>query len=157
MLELFGQQITPAMAWLAAGLALLLLEVTTGTLWMLWPGLAALVFAIVAALFPELAAPVQLILFAATAAALTVLGQRYLKSRVGGRASDRPELNDRAAQLIGRHVTLIGRFENGYGAVRLDDGQWNARLQTGDGHDVAPGAHLKIIAVEGVSLVVAPI
>lgn len=156
MLELFGLEVTPAMAWLAVGFILLLLEVATGTLWLLWPGLAALAFAAIAAFTPEMPLGLQIVLFAGLAALLTYLGHRYFRGRPTGMTSDRPNLNRRSAQLIGRRVSAIGPFANGYGSVRLDDGQWSARLESGMGDELEEGAPLIIKAVEGARLVVAP-
>ena len=155
MLEMFGFEISPAMIWLAAGFALLLLEVSTGTLWLLWPGLGALVFAAIAAVAPDLSLGVQLLGFAALSGLLTLAGQKYLEERVKNRRTDRPNLNNRAAQLIGRRGAAAGPFENGYGAVKLDDGQWGARLESGEGADIQEGDSLEIKAVEGSVLVVA--
>lgn len=156
MISLFGFEISLAMAWIAAGLALLLLEVTTGTLWLLWPGVAALMFAAVAALYPDLPIAAQLVMFAGLAAALTVLGQRYFRGRPAALQSDRPKLNDRSAQMVGRRVTAVGAFQNGRGAVRVDDGQWSARLATDAPEPIADGAALTVDDVDGVVLVVRP-
>ncbi|MEL6977141.1 MAG: NfeD family protein [Pseudomonadota bacterium] len=158
MFELFGVEISPAMAWLAAGLALLLLELLTGSLWLLWPGISALVFAAVAFFAPELGFGVQVLLFALLAGLLTLLGQRYLEDKVRSQSTDRPHLNDRRAQLIGKTVSAIAAFENGYGAVRLADGQWSARLDDDVGAaSVAADDKLTIRDVEGSLLVVAPL
>lgn len=154
MIDLFGMEISPAMLWLAAGCLLLLLEVSTGTLWVLWPGLAALALAVIAGAAPEFGFGVQILLFAAISVVLTLLGQRYLEARVKNRKTDRPHLNDRRAQLKGQRVAATGPFENGYGSVRLGDGQWGARLEEGEGSDIVAGAPLVILDVEGSILVV---
>ena len=155
MFEMFGVEISPALIWLFAGFLLLLLEVSTGTLWILWPGLAAFALSVVAALAPELSFGLQMLIFAGVTVALALLGQRYLEERVKNRKTDRPHLNNRAAQMKGKKAAAIGPFENGYGAVRVGDGQWGARLSTGDGADIAAGEMLEIKDVEGSILVVA--
>lgn len=155
MIEIFGVETSPAAIWLAAGFLLLLLEVSTGTLWLLWPGIAAIVFAAIAWFFPELGIGVQLLLYAGLAVLLTLAGDRYFKDRRAMGQSDRPNLNDRAAQLRGRRAVALGPFQNGYGAVRLDDSQWGARLETGDGADLSEGDPLVIRDLEGTVLIVA--
>lgn len=142
--------------WLAAGLVLVFLELSTGTLFLLWPGVSALIFAAVVAFYPDMSLAAQLTLFAALAVVLTLVGRSYFKLRPITGASDKPLLNRRGAQLVGRRVSAVGPFTNGYGAVRVDDGQWSARLEQGDGAGVSGGSAMVIRAVEGSTLVVAP-
>ena len=155
MLEMFGVEISPALLWLFAGFLLLLLEVSTGTLWILWPALAGFALALISAAFPELGFGMQMLLFAGITVILALLGQRYLEDRVKNRKTDRPHLNDRAAQMKGKKAAATGPFENGYGAVHVGDGQWGARLKEGDGADISEGDMLEIKDVEGSILVVA--
>lgn len=142
--------------WLAAGLVLIFLELSTGTLFLLWPGVAALIFAAIVTFYPDMSLALQLTLFAALAVALALLGRSYFKLRPATGKSDRPLLNRRGAQLIGRRVSAIGPFTNGYGSVQVDDGQWSARLEGGAGETIAAGAPMVIREIEGSTLVVAP-
>lgn len=146
--------------WLGAGLLLLILELATGSLFLLWPGIAALCVAAIAYLAPGLAVHIQLLIFAAIAVATTYLGRGYFKGRVGAAVSDRPLLNRRGAQLEGRRVWAIAAFDHGEGRVRLGDSQWSARLDSQDAAGgpapVAEGAPLTILRVEGSVLIVAP-
>ena len=57
--------------------------------------------------------------------------------------------------MKGKKAAAMGPFENGYGAVRIGDGRWGARLTEGDGADIADGEMLEITDVEGSILVVA--
>ena len=98
MFEMFGVEISPAMLWLFAGFLLLLLEVSTGTLWILWPALAGFALAVIAAIFPDLGFGLEMLIFAGVTVVLALLGQRYLEERVKNRKTDRPHLNDRRAR-----------------------------------------------------------
>lgn len=140
--------------WLAIGLSLIFLELATGTLFLLWPGVSAILFAGVIALFPDLGLAAQISLYAALAIILTVIGRSYFRMRPSAIESDRPLLNRRGEQLVGRRVEAVGPFSHGYGAVRLDDGQWSARIDAGESDAVAAGDSLVIKSVEGSTLIV---
>ncbi len=142
--------------WLVVGTLLIVLEVATGTLFLLWPGVAALLLAAIAFFASDLSIALQIFLFAALAIGLGAFGRGYLGLKPGGGRSDRPNLNLRSAQLVGRRVTAIEDFENGFGPVSLDDSQWRARLEDADAV-AAAGDPLKVTAVEGALLVVAPL
>ena len=53
-------------------------------------------------------------------------------------------LNDRAAQLIGRTVTVVTSVDDHGGRVRVGDGEWTAR-----GDHAEPGERVRVVAVEG--------
>lgn len=142
--------------WLAVGLVLIFLELSTGTLFLLWPGVAALIFAAVVAVYPAMSLALQLTLFAALAVILALIGRSYFKLRPATGLSDRPLLNRRGAQLVGRRVSALGPFTNGYGSVQVDDGQWSARLESGGGEAIAAGAPMVVKELDGATLVVEP-
>lgn len=142
--------------WLIAGGVLILLELLTGTTFLLWPGVAAILFAGVVAVASSLSPAFQLVLYAALSLLLTVVGRNYLGVRPGRWTSDRPHLNDRSAQLIGRRVIAAEDFVAGAGAVTVGDTRWNARLDEAQEAAVAAGAALVIKGVDGVQLLVAP-
>ena len=143
--------------WLGLCLVLILLEMATMSLFLLWPGLAAALVAVVVFIAPGLELAPQLILFSAISVALTYLGRGYFSSSFGKEESDRPMLNQRGVQMIGRKVTALRDFENGVGSVQVDDGQWQARLDADAGDAVvASGSVLTVRDVDGVTLVVAP-
>lgn len=155
MIEFEGMAIAAYWVWLGAGLILMFLELATGSLFLLWPAVAALVFAAVAYLAPGLPLAVQFAAFAVLTLALTWLGRSYFRISPANLSSDRPLLNQRGAQLAGRIVTALSGFENGQGEVRLDDSQWAARLAD-PSKAVAAGATLKVVSVDGATLVVEP-
>lgn len=151
----FGEIVatSPYWIWFGIGLAFFGLEIATMSLFLLWVGVAALLTAAATFAAPSTPLPVQMALFAALGLALTVAGRSYFAARRAPE-SDKPDLNRRGAQMVGRRVSAIADFERGDGAVAIDDGQWSARLAPGDGGAVAAGDELLITAVEGATLVV---
>ncbi|MBX2855736.1 MAG: NfeD family protein [Rhodobacteraceae bacterium] len=143
--------------WLGLCLTLILVEMATMSLFLLWPGLAAALVAVIVYIVPGLGLAPQLIVFAIISVALTYLGRSYFSSSLGQEESDRPMLNQRGAQMIGRQVTALRDFENGVGSVQIDDGQWRARLaDAASGAEISSGAVLTVSDIDGVTLVVAP-
>lgn len=141
--------------WLALGAALIALEVSTGTLFILWPAVAAVALAALTALFPDLSIAAQIFAFASVAILLGVIGHGYFKMRPGQRPSDRPHLNATRDQMIGRRVLAAEDFVNGYGPVTVGDTRWRARLED-PAASVGAGATLLIIDLVGAELVVRP-
>lgn len=148
--------------WIIIGTVLLALEVATAGFFLLWPGAAALLMGAWLYLSPTMPLPGQLLLFAALAAALTFLGRTYVQRSGDPIPTDRPDLNDRGAQMVGRTVTAIDAFENGEGRVRVGDGQWRAQVARGDDENIVDslfdpveaGDALKVLRVEGMVLIV---
>lgn len=131
--------------WLVLGLLLMLVEVLVPSTYFLWIGLAAMSVGVLFWLMPSLSFDAQLILFALLSVSMIFLGKRYLKRHPI--ATDRPTLNVRGAQLIGRMATLKEPIVNGVGRVHLDDTQWKVL-----GDDMAAGSRVRVTAVEGISL-----
>ncbi|HES75700.1 MAG TPA: NfeD family protein [bacterium] len=136
--------------WLVLGLALMLVELALPSTYFLWMGLAALVVGIVFWLIPGLNFDGQIILFAVLTFSAIILGKRYLKRHPI--VSDRPMLNVRGAQNIGRIATLHEPIINGVGKVHLDDTLWKVF-----GPDLPINARVRVVAVEGISLRVEPL
>jgi inner membrane protein len=134
--------------WIALGIALLGLELATGTTFLLWPAVAAWLTGILL-LFLPLGLPAQLTIFAAATLATTLTGRTYLKGRLLGAGGD-PTMNDRASQLVGARGTAATVFENGVGRVRLGDSEWRGESR----ETIAAGDALVVIAVEGATLTV---
>lgn len=152
MVDVFGFSIAASWIWFGAGLLLVILELSTGSLFLLWPGVAALLFALVTWLAPGLGVEMQLFGFAFVAVALTIIGRNYFRLKPANMDSDRPLLNMRGAQLVGRTVQAVAPFEGGQGYVRLDDSQWFARADATA--VISEGASLRIVSVEGSTLIV---
>jgi inner membrane protein len=65
--------------------------------------------------------------------------------------SDQPDLNRRAAQLVGRSLVVEEAIEGGRGKVRVGDTLWPV-----EGPDLPAGAHVTVTAFRGNLLVVVP-
>ena len=93
--------------------------------------------------------PISSALFALLAFAAVYAGRRYYARNPV--ASADPNLNERAARLIGRTVTVETAIENGQGRVKVGDGVWNAR-----GPDAPAGSQVVVVSADGSCLNVEP-
>jgi hypothetical protein len=138
--------------WLVLGLVLIGFEVVVPSTFLLWPGVSALVIAAVSFVLPV--GPLSaLILFAVLGVATSIYWQRWLQKQ--GETSDKPKLNRRALQYIGRKAVLREGFVDGTGYITLDDTRWRAETQ--DGHNIEVGARVEVLSVDGVTFTVAEV
>ena len=134
--------------WLIAAVLLGILELLAPGFFLVWMGAAAAVTGVIVALVPMPLA-YQLAIFAICAFAAVFAGRLYYARRAV--PSSDPDLNARAARLIGRTVTVESAIENGRGRVRVGDGVWNAC-----GPDAPAGSSVVITAADGTCLTVEP-
>jgi len=134
--------------WLFVFFTLLIIEVLTGTTYILWPAVAAVIVALCAFILP-LGWSMQLTLFFILSAIFLYLGHTYLKPMMkGGEPSD---LNDRARSMQGMRVRAIADFDTGRGRVQVGDTQWRASMNEGD---AKAGEELRVVTVKGTTLIV---
>ena len=132
--------------WLVFGLALLIAEMATGTTYILWPAVAALMTSLLALIGVDNGF-IQIAIFAALTIVLTAFGHPIVKKWREQR-SGRP-LNERAQHMVGTRGVLTA-FANGVGAMKINDSIWRAEseetLQAGDQVEVASvhGATVKV-------------
>lgn len=132
--------------WLILGVILLVLEVVTGTTYILWPAVAALIVGVIVFVLP-LAWEMQFLLFFLLSAILLVAGHKYVRPKMkGGEPSD---LNDRARSMIGMRVKAVADFETGLGRVHVGDTQWRASISEGN---PSAGDELRVVSVKGTTL-----
>jgi membrane protein implicated in regulation of membrane protease activity len=134
--------------WIAAGLVLMLLEMATPGVFMVWLGLAAVATGmVVQVMAPGFA--VQVMVFGACAAVTIAIGLRFRRRR-----GDAATLNTPGSGLVGRAAMALD-FQGRSGRVRVGDSDWSARLAEGA---AVPQPHdaLRVVAVEGTTLVVGP-
>jgi hypothetical protein len=134
--------------WVTAGVVLIGFEMATMSFFLIWPGLAALVIAILLWIAPDVAAEAQVALYAALAIAFTWVGRTIIK-RTGQPQSDKPALNRRSNQLVGRRATTVTAFRSGEGLVEIDGVRWKAKT---DAQTVEEGVDVKIIGADGMTL-----
>lgn len=136
--------------WLILGVLLLVLEVVTGTTYILWPAVAALIVGVITFILPPgwpLGWEMQFLLFFILSAVLLLVGHKFVRPHMkGGEPSD---LNDRARTMVGMRVKAVADFETGLGRVHVGDTQWRASIVDGN---PAAGAELRVISVKGTTL-----
>jgi membrane protein implicated in regulation of membrane protease activity len=134
--------------WLIVGVLLLVLEVVTGTTYILWPAVAALIVGVIVFVLP-LAWEMQFLLFFILSGVLLVVGHKFVRPKMkGGEPSD---LNDRARTMVGMRVKAVADFETGLGRVQVGDTQWRASIVDGN---PSAGAELRVLSVKGTTLLV---
>lgn len=132
------------MHWLVLGLVLLIAEMASGTTYLLWPAVAALLTAVLTLLAPvgwvgEMAA------FAALVIGLTWFGRPLVQRW----RSEKPAqgLNERSAAMIGARGVLVA-FANGAGSLKIDDTIWRVVSEEA----LQPGETVEVAGVDGVTL-----
>ena len=144
---IFADQLI-AWHWLALGVVLLVLEITTPTNYLLWPGIAALLLGALKFLVPGLDGVLSIFLFAVLSVAATVVWQR---SGFGMAAASPPNhLNARMDTYLGRKGAASGDFVAGRGAILLDDTRWSASVV--DGSEPKKGEMLQVTGADGTVL-----
>ena len=142
---MFGD-IDPGWLWAIGGILLLIAEVIAPGFFLVFIGAAAIATGLFTVLF-DLGIAAQIGLFVVYSAVFTLVFKRWY-GQPAGPAAD-PLLNDRAARLIGRGVTVVEAVDGHGGRVRLGDSEWSAR-----GGPAAPGDKVRVTSVEGNCLIV---
>lgn len=133
--------------WWAIGLVLLVAEVFAPGAIFLWMGVAAGVAGGALLLFPDMSFDNQLLTFSVISVVTVVVWRGFLHKV--DKPTDQPALNQRSAQYINRVFTLTQAIENGTGTVNVDDSRWNVR-----GPDLPAGTKIRVVAVDGVNLII---
>ena len=133
--------------WLILAALLAIAELMLPGVYLTFIAMGAAITGVLALLFPELGLVGQLISFAAWSMAFVLLGKRWYGANPI--PSSDPDLNNRAARMIGQTVTVVEAITGGTGRVRVGDGEWPA-----EGPDLAAGAKARIAGVRGGVVVV---
>jgi hypothetical protein len=137
----------PGLAWMLAGVVLVVLELILPGAFLLWLGLAAIGTGAICAVAP-VGFAVQVVIFA-------VLAPLSIAWAMTRRRRMRPSnVNTPGSGLVGRSATCIG-FAGGEGRVRVGDSDWPARLADAAASPL-PDAPLEVVAVDGLVLLVKP-
>lgn len=120
----------PFWIWLAIAGLFLVIEVSTGTGWLLWTAACAVVVALLT-FIPGGNAAIHLAVWAVLTIVTTVTARRYLPKNVSG---DGPDINDNVGRLIGRQGTVTESFHNGQGRVFVDGKEWAAVAEDNSAH-----------------------
>lgn len=138
--------IDPGWLWLIGGVLLLILELIAPGFFLVFLGAAAIATGLFTVLFGLGTAP-QLALFVLYSVLAVLVGRRFYANR--SLDSTDPLLNDRAARLVGKVVTVVVAVDDHAGRVRVGDSEWSAR-----GGPAAVGERVRITGVEGNCLTV---
>ena len=121
----------PFWYWWVLAIALLAIELMTGSTYFLWPAISAVLVGFFDIWPLADAWQLQLVLFAGFTVALSVFAPPRVKPWLHRTQADHLTLNERGAQKIGRRATVYTTFENGIGKVRLGDTLWLAESEGG--------------------------
>jgi membrane protein implicated in regulation of membrane protease activity len=137
--------------WWIAAVVLMIVEVFLPGAFFLWLGIAAGVVGLVLLVFPATAWEIQFLVWSVLSVGAVVGWRLYLRRHPI--KTDRPTLNRRGEQYIGRHFTLEEPIVNGLGKIRVDDSTWKI-----EGPEELPaGRKIQVTDVEGTVLKVEPI
>jgi membrane protein implicated in regulation of membrane protease activity len=131
--------------WWVAGILLAILEVFAPGAIFLWIGIAAGVVGVIVLFVPGLDWQYQFLVFGLLSVARIVVSRRYLRRHPI--ETDRPELNRRGQQYVGRSFTLAEPIKNGRGRLHVDDTMWKIV-----GPELAEGSQIRVVGVDGVML-----
>ena len=136
-------------AWIVLGLVLIGLEMLAPGVFLLWLGLAALVTGILAGLI-GLSWQAAWLAFAGLSVA-AVLAGRAVTRRGDSEVVEPGGLNRRGHDLVGRDFVLDTPLRGGEGRLKIGDGSWRIL-----GPDAPAGTRIRVLRVDGASLVVEP-
>jgi membrane protein implicated in regulation of membrane protease activity len=131
--------------WWALGVLLLIVELLAPGMFFIWMAEGAFLVGAVVWIVPGLDLEYQLILFSVLSLASIAVFRRFLARHPI--PTDRPLLNRRSSQYVGRVFTLEHPIVNGRGKIRVDDSTWRV-----EGEDCGPGAKVRVTAAEGAIL-----
>lgn len=137
----------PGWAWLILAAILFALDVLAPGFYMVWFGLAAAAVGVLVFAVP-MDTEWQILSFCAACVAALMIGRALWSGRRGD-VSDKPLLNQRAQQLIGRTFVLATPMQSGQGRIKAGDGLWSVR-----GPNMPEGALVRVTGADGTVLIV---
>ena len=124
--------------WLIAAGVLVILELLAPGFFLMFFGFAAALVGLIA-LNTEISWQYQFLLFAGFSVVGVLFARQFWVYQ--DFTSDRPLLNRRAAQHVGRTYVLEEAIENGRGKIRIGDSLWSV-----EGPDLPKGAQVTVVA-----------
>lgn len=131
--------------WLILAAVLGLLEMVAPGVLFLWLGISAVITGLALLVMPDLSWEIQFMTFGVLSVVSIALGRLWLRRHPT--ETDRPNLNRRGAQYVGRRFTLEEPIVNGIGKVHVDDTRWKI-----SGPDLPAGSQVTVTGVDGVIL-----
>ncbi|MBB3806699.1 NfeD family protein [Xanthomonas cannabis] len=133
--------------WAVLALLLIAAETLVPGAFLLWMGIAAAAVCLLVLAMPGMSLLVQIVAFVLLSFVSVQVYRSWFRGK--GRQSDRPLLNRRAEQLIGRRVLLDQPIHDGRGRAKVDDAFWVV-----SGPELPAGAAVRIVGVDGMTLLV---
>ncbi len=134
--------------WLSLGLLLLAAEALGAAGFLLGTAIAAFLVALVNAVAPGLSWQTQTVIFALSAVAFSFAYWKYFKDF--NKQSDHEELNQRAATLIGREITLSHSVSGGQGRIQIGDTFWKVYCE----QELNEGTKVKVVSADNMTLTI---
>ena len=131
--------------WWVLAIALIVLEVFAPGAVFIWMGVGAAVVGMILLIAPDMGWEYQFMVF--TIFSIVSIAAWKMYQRKHPTETDRPTLNRRGEQYIGRTFTLTEPVVNGLGKIRVDDSTWKI-----EGADCAAGTRIRVTGVEGTVL-----
>ena len=132
--------------WFGIAVFLVILDVVFGAnFFLLWIGLLGAALGVIVVIFPHLSWEIQTVIFALGSLLSIYAWRHYLKNNTT--ETDRPTLNRRAEQYIGRTFSLSEAIINGRGKIEVDDSSWRV-----EGSELPVGTRVIVVGVDGVIL-----
>lgn len=135
--------------WAALALLLFAAEALAPGAFMLWLGLAAAAVFVLVLAFPSVSLLAQVVAFVVLSFVSIQIYRTWFRGREP--QSDRPLLNRRAEQLVGRVVALERGIVQGRGRVQIADAFWDV-----SGPELDAGAMVRVVGTDGMTLHVEP-
>lgn len=134
--------------WLIVAFLLLGMEALGAGGFLLGSALAGLLSALLLWLIPDLIWAWQLVWFAVASLVFTIAYWKFFR-RVNEK-SDSHQLNNRAAQLIGRVVMVSETLSHGQGRLQIGDTLW--KVQASD--TIEAGVNIVVVGADGMTLLI---
>ena len=136
-------------AWACLALLLIAAEVIAPGVFMLWLGIAAAVVFAVVLLVPGIPTPVQAMGFIVLSYVFIFVYRRYFRRL--DEQTDKPLLNRRAEQFVGKVFVLDSAIVNGSGRIKTGDALWTVH-----GPELPVGTRVRVTSADSMVLQVIP-
>jgi len=136
----------PIWIWAILGLVLLSIELLTGTFYILWFGISALIVALVLAIYPDASHSAQLLIFSVMSlSTLAVWRHRYKTQQPGSRIG---QSSDDTIGKTGLITTEVSRTHNGtisFTVPVMSSREWTVISE----ETIASGEEAEVVSIEG--------
>jgi len=145
-------QSMPFWYWFVLAAVLLIVEISTGTTYFLWPAAAATLVGFLDIWPLDGEWRLQLVIFGVITVLLTVFATPKVKPWLHKSRKDHLTLNERGEQKVGKRAIVEEAFAAGEGRARYGDTVWAAAGENGENFE--KGAEVEIVRVDGAKLIV---